>query len=52
MTAPKITVTPEVAAFLLQIIDGLQLQASNPQFEQAAAMIVKARQELTAAKQG
>ena len=42
------TLSPEVAAFLLNQVNGLTLNVGAPDFDEALAKVLAARQQLTA----
>lgn len=46
MTEPKITLTPETAVFLRQVLATVQVRAGDENFEAVTAAIVKAQKEL------
>ncbi len=46
MTEPKVTLTLETAEFLRSVLATVTLKASDPNFDQLAAAITKAREEL------
>lgn len=48
MTTPSPSLSPDVTEFLLDIVGNLTLSSGAPDFEKAAALIVKARKELDA----
>lgn len=46
MTEPKVTLTPETAEFLRAVLATVTLKANDPNFDELAAAVSKAREEL------
>lgn len=48
MSEPVVSLSKPVAEFVLQIVNSVTLSAGAPDFEEQAAMIVRAQHELSA----
>lgn len=46
MTEPKVTLTPETAAFLREVLSTVTLKAGDANFEAVTAAIIQAKKEL------
>lgn len=47
MSEPQVILSKPVADFVLQVVNSVTLSAGTPDFEEQAAMIVRAQRELS-----